>query len=130
MRAHAKNAQAVAEALEAHPKVARVLYPGLPSHPQHDLAKEQMEGFGGMVSAELKGGVEAAKAFLGRLRYFFLAESLGGVESLAEAPALMTHQSIPAAERQKRGLSDGLIRLSVGIEDAQDLVEDVLQALA
>ncbi|MDE1835136.1 MAG: PLP-dependent transferase [Euryarchaeota archaeon] len=129
MRAHAQNALAVARALEEHPKVARVLYPGLPSHPQHDLARQQMSGHGGMVSAELKEGLEAAKRFLSRLRYFFLAESLGGVESLVEAPALMTHQSIPKAEREKRGLSDGLIRFSVGVEDPQDLVDDVLQAL-
>ncbi|MDE2046510.1 MAG: PLP-dependent transferase, partial [Thermoplasmata archaeon] len=129
MRAHAQNALAVARALEEHPKVARVLYPGLPSHPQHDLVRQQMSGHGGMVSAELKEGLEAAKRFLSRLRYFFLAESLGGVESLVEAPALMTHQSIPKAEREKRGLSDGLIRFSVGVEDPQDLVDDVLQAL-
>lgn len=129
MRAHAKNAEAVARALEAHPKVERVLYPGLPSHPQHELAKEQMSGFGGMVSAELKGGLDASKLFLSKLRYFFLAESLGGVESLVEAPALMTHMSIPRAEREKRGLTDGLIRFSVGVEDPDDLVEDVTRAL-
>ncbi len=129
MRAHAKNAEAVARALEAHPKVERVLYPGLPSHPQHELAKEQMSGFGGMVSAELKGGLEASKLFLSKLHYFFLAESLGGVESLVEAPALMTHMSIPKAEREKRGLTDGLIRFSVGVEDPDDLVEDVTRAL-
>jgi cystathionine gamma-lyase len=129
MRAHALNAMAVARALEKSKKVSRVIYPGLPSHPQHALAKEQMEGFGGMVSAELKGGLPAAKRFLSRLHYFFLAESLGGVESLVESPALMTHQSIPEKERVRRGLTAGLIRFSVGIEDPQDLVEDVLQAL-
>ena len=129
MRAHEKNAHEVASALQKHKKVKRVLYPGLPSHPQHALARQQMDGFGGMVTAELKGGLEEARRFLSRLHYFFLAESLGGVESLVEAPALMTHMSIPREEREKRGISDGLIRFSVGIEDHEDLVEDVLQAL-
>lgn len=129
MRAHAANALMVAKALEAHPKVAKVIYPGLASHPQHELAEEQMTGFGGIVSAELKGGEAASRKFLSRLKLFFIAESLGGIESLVECPGLMTHMSIPKAEREKRGLSDGLIRFSVGVEDGADLVEDVLQAL-
>jgi cystathionine beta-lyase/cystathionine gamma-synthase len=129
MRAHAANAKAVAEALSRHPKVAKVLYPGLSSHPQYELARRQMNGFGGMVTVDLKGGLKDSRRFLSRLRYFYLGESLGGVESLVEAPALMTHQSIPKEMREKRGISDGLLRLSVGIEDRDDLVEDVLQAL-
>lgn len=129
MRAHASNAMAVAKVLESHPRVNRVLYPGLPSHPQHALAKQQMSGFGGMVTADLKGGLAESKAFLAKLRYFYLGESLGGVESLIEAPALMTHQSIPKEEREARGITDGLLRFSVGVEDPQDLVEDILDAL-
>jgi cystathionine beta-lyase/cystathionine gamma-synthase len=129
MRAHAANAQAVAEALSHHPKVSRVIYPGLSSHPQHDLARKQMYGFGGMVTADLKGGLKDARKFLSRLHYFYLGESLGGVESLVEAPSLMTHQSIPKEMREARGITDGLLRLSVGIEDRDDLVEDVMQAL-
>jgi len=129
MRAHAENAQAVAEMLEGHPRVARVLFPGLPSHPQFELARRQMSGPGGMVTFELKGGEREARGFLSRLRIFLLAESLGGVESLVESPALMTHQSIPLAERQRRGIADGLVRLSVGVEDREDLLGDVRQAL-
>ncbi|EQD52623.1 Cys/Met metabolism, pyridoxal phosphate-dependent enzyme, partial [mine drainage metagenome] len=129
MRAHAANAQAVAETLEGHPRVARVLFPGLPSHPQFELARRQMSGPGGMVSVELKGGETEARSFLSRLRIFLLAESLGGVESLVESPALMTHQSIPSEERRRRGIVDGLLRLSVGVEDREDLVMDVRQAL-
>jgi cystathionine beta-lyase/cystathionine gamma-synthase len=129
MRAHAANAEAVAEALSRHPKVSKVLYPGLSSHPQHELAVRQMSGFGGMVTVDLKGGLKEARKFLSRLHYFYLGESLGGVESLVEAPALMTHQSIPKEMREARGITDGLLRLSVGIEDRDDLVEDVLQAL-
>ena len=129
MRAHAANARAVALALEGHPRVERVLYPGLPSHPQHELARRQMTGFGGMVTADLKGGLPEARRFLSKLRYFYLGESLGGVESLIEAPALMTHQSIPKAEREARGIRDGLLRFSVGVEDPDDLVADVLGAL-
>ena len=129
MRAHAANAQRIAELLEGHPQVASVHYPGLPSHPQHALARRQMHGFGGMVSVELRGGLPAARKFLGALQYFYIGESLGGVESLAEVPALMTHQSIPPEERRRRGLGDGLVRLSVGIEDGDDLVEDVREAL-
>lgn len=130
MRAHEASARAVAEALEAHRKVRRVFYPGLASHPQHELAGRQMSGFGGMLSAELAGGEPAARRFLKRLRIFTLAESLGGVESLAEHPASMTHASVPPAERKARGLDDGLVRLSCGIEDPADLVEDVRRALA
>lgn len=130
MREHAKNAQAVAEFLEAHPEVDRVYYPGLPSHPQHELAKRQMSGFGGMVSFTLKGPEQRAIDFANRMHYFSLAESLGGVESLICHPARMTHGSIPKEEREKRGVTDGLLRLSVGIEDVDDLVDDLKQALA
>ncbi len=130
MREHARNAQVVAEYLEAHDGVSRVYYPGLPSHPQHDLAKRQMSGFGGMVSFVLEGPQERALDFAHRLRYFSLAESLGGVESLICHPARMTHGSIPKEDRERRGVTDGLLRLSVGIEDAQDLVDDLEQALA
>jgi cystathionine beta-lyase/cystathionine gamma-synthase len=129
MREHAKNAQAVAEFLEAHPEVERVYYPGLPSHPQHELAKRQMSGFGGMVSFTLKGPEQRAIDFANRMHYFSLAESLGGVESLICHPARMTHGSIPKEEREKRGVTDGLLRLSVGIEDVDDLIEDLKQAL-
>ncbi|MGB8521037.1 MAG: cystathionine gamma-synthase [Candidatus Tumulicola sp.] len=130
MREHASNAQAVAEFLESHPAVARVYYPGLPSHPQHDLARRQMSGFGGMVSFVLHGPPERGLDFAGRLRYFSLAESLGGVESLICHPARMTHGSIPAESRESRGITDGLLRLSVGIEDGDDLIDDLKSALA
>jgi cystathionine beta-lyase len=130
MDRHCSNAMAVATWLANHPKVAKVHYPGLPSHPQHELAKRQMRQFGGMVSVELKATVEQAKVVASSFRVFSLAESLGGVESLVDHPASMTHASIPAAERQKAGLSDGLIRLSVGIEDERDLIADLAQALA
>jgi cystathionine gamma-lyase len=129
MRQHAQNAQAVAEFLAAHPEVERVYYPGLPSHPQHALAKRQMSGFGGMVSFVLKGPQSRALDFAHRLRYFSLAESLGGVESLICHPARMTHGSIPKEDRERRGVTDGLLRLSVGIEDAEDLLEDLRSAL-
>ncbi|HET6896093.1 MAG TPA: cystathionine gamma-synthase [Candidatus Baltobacteraceae bacterium] len=129
MREHAKNAQAVAEFLEAHAEVDRVYYPGLPSHPQHELAKRQMTGFGGMVSFTLKGPEQRAIDFANRMQYFSLAESLGGVESLICHPARMTHGSIPKEEREKRGVTDGLLRLSVGIEDVDDLIDDLRQAL-
>jgi cystathionine beta-lyase/cystathionine gamma-synthase len=129
MREHAKNAQAVAEFLEAHDEVDRVFYPGLASHPQHELAKRQMSGFGGMVSFTLKGPEQRAIDFANRMKYFSLAESLGGVESLICHPARMTHGSIPKEEREKRGVSDGLLRLSVGIEDVEDLIEDLKSAL-
>jgi cystathionine gamma-synthase/cystathionine gamma-lyase len=129
MREHAKNAQAVAEFLESHEEVDRVYYPGLPSHPQHELAKRQMSGFGGMVSFTLKGPEQRAIDFANRMKYFSLAESLGGVESLICHPARMTHGSIPKEEREKRGVTDGLLRLSVGIEDLDDLLEDLRTAL-
>ncbi len=129
MREHAKNAQAIAEFLSAHPEVDRVYYPGLPSHPQHELAKRQMSGFGGMVSFTLKGPEQRAIDFANRMQFFSLAESLGGVESLICHPARMTHGSIPKEEREKRGVTDGLLRLSVGIEDVDDLIGDLDQAL-
>ncbi|HTZ56156.1 MAG TPA: cystathionine gamma-synthase [Candidatus Acidoferrum sp.] len=129
MRQHAQNAQAVAEFLAAHPEVDRVYYPGLPSHPQHALAKRQMSGFGGMVSFVLKGPQSRALDFAHRLRLFSLAESLGGVESLICHPARMTHGSIPKEDRERRGVTDGLLRLSVGIEDVEDLLDDLRTAL-
>lgn len=130
MRQHAENAQMVAEYLEAHPEVDRVYYPGLASHPQHQLARAQMSGFGGMVSFVLKGEQSRALDFANRLKYFSLAESLGGVESLICHPARMTHGSIPKEDRERRGVTDGLLRLSVGIEDADDLLDDLRSALA
>lgn len=128
MRQHNDNAIRMANFLVEHPKVKKVLYPGLPSHPQHALAKKQMRGFGGMVSVEM-GSLEAGKQFVKNVRLFALAESLGGVESLICHPASMTHASIPKEERDKLGLTDGLVRLSVGCEDAEDLIEDVRSAL-
>lgn len=123
------NAKKIAEFLSNHPKVGEVHYPGLSSHPQHELAKKQMDDFGGMVSFSLKDdSIEAANKFMASTRYFTLAESLGGVESLISHPASMTHGSIPKAVREKAGLKDSLIRLSVGIEDADDLIEDLEQA--
>jgi cystathionine beta-lyase/cystathionine gamma-synthase len=129
MREHEANALQVAGFLGTHSKVTRVLYPGLPGHPQRALALRQMSGFGGTLSFEVSGGLEAARAVVERTRLFTLAESLGGVESLIELPAAMTHASIPAAVRRSRGVADGLIRLSVGIEDAGDLIRDLDQAL-
>ncbi len=129
MERHCANAMKLAEALRAWPGITRVLYPGLPEHPGHDIARKQMRGFGGMISIELEGGFEPAKAFCSQLNTFSLAESLGGVESLASHPATMTHASLSATERQARGISDGLVRLSVGIEDIQDLLNDIEQAL-
>lgn len=129
MERHAFNAQKVAEHLAKHPKVSKVFYPGLPSHPQHALAKKQMSGFSGMMSFEVKGDETMAKTVMESFKLFSLAESLGGVESLVCYPAMMTHAAIPAAERAKIGISDGLIRLSVGIEDMDDLIADVDQAL-
>ncbi|MGB6985018.1 MAG: cystathionine gamma-synthase [Candidatus Aquilonibacter sp.] len=129
MRQHEHNAQAVAEFLDAHPEVEQVFYPGLPSHPQHALAKRQMSGFGGMVSFVLKGPQSRALDFAHRLRFFSLAESLGGVESLICHPARMTHGSIPKEDRERRGVTDGLLRLSVGIEDLEDLLDDLRIAL-
>lgn len=130
MERHCRNALAVAEFLSGHPNIERVIYPGLASHPQHALAKKQMHGFGGMVSAIVKGGVGPATTMLKRCEVFTLAESLGGVESLIEHPALMTHASIPAQTRANIGIVDGLIRLSVGIENAEDLIADLTAALA
>ncbi len=129
MRQHEQNALAVARFLEGHPQVATVNYPGLPSHPQHDLAKKQMSGFSGMVSFTLKGGTEAAYAAVQKTRLFSFAESLGGVESLITHPATMTHAAIPKEQREARGVTDGLMRLSVGIEDADDLIADLEQAI-
>lgn len=129
MERHCENAIDIAGYLESHPKVRRVYYPGLESHPQFELARRQMSGFGGMISFEMDGGLEEARTFLEGLRIFSLAESLGGVESLVEHPALMTHASIPREEREKVGISDSLIRASVGIEDVEDLKEDLDKAL-
>jgi len=130
MDRHGENALALARHLEKDPRVRRVIYPGLASHPQRALAERQMSGFGGMVSFELAGGVEAANTFASSTRVFTLAESLGGVESLVEVPASMTHASIPADVRRKAGLPDGLVRLSVGIEHVDDLLADVDRALS
>jgi cystathionine gamma-lyase len=129
MRQHEANAMAVARFLESHDRIARVRYPGLASHPQHALAKRQMRGFGGMVTCDLRGGLDDARRFLERLRLFALAESLGGVESLVEHPAIMTHASLPAERRAALGISDTMVRLSVGIEHVDDLVGDLRQAL-
>ena len=130
MRAHCANAQALAEWLQGHDGVADVIYPGLASHPHHALAKRQMDGFGGIVSVRIAGGFDGAKRFCERLELFTLAESLGGVESLANHPAVMTHASIPPARRAELGISDDLVRLSVGIEDVADLQRDLERALA
>ena len=130
MREHDRNARAIAQFLAAHQKIARVFYPGLATHPQHELAKRQMSGFGGMISFEVAGGLEAARRVVEATRLFALAESLGGVESLIELPAAMTHASIPAETRRAHGVSDGLVRISVGIEDVNDLIVDLDRALA
>ena len=130
MRAHCENAQAIAEFLENHDKIERVYYPGLASHPQHELASRQMRGFGGMVSAVLTGSLAESRRFLEHCSVFSLAESLGGVESLIEHPALMTHASLPAQTRAELGINDSLIRLSVGIEDVEDLIADLDHALS
>lgn len=129
MRQHGSNAMAVARFLEGRPGVRRVIYPGLPSHPQHDLAARQMSGFGGIVSIELEGGEDAARDFLKRSKLFITAESLGGVESLADHPAIMTHASVPENLREAAGITGGLIRLSVGIENEDDLLTDLAGAL-
>jgi len=129
MREHAANAQKIAEFLESRDDVERVFYPGLASHPQHELAKRQMSGFGGMLSFTLKGPQSRALDLARRTKYFSLAESLGGVESLICHPGRMTHGSIPKEEREARGITDGLLRLSVGIEDIEDLIEDLRAAL-
>jgi cystathionine beta-lyase/cystathionine gamma-synthase len=129
MRQHCQSAQIIAEHLEKHPKVKRVYYPGLTSHPQHELATRQMHLPGGMVSIELNGDLADAKRMLESTHLFALAESLGGVESLIEHPAIMTHASVDPKLRQALGISDTLIRLSVGIEDVNDLIEDLEEAL-
>jgi len=131
MERHSANALRIASWLERHPKIERVLYPGLPSHPQHPLARRQMRGgFGGMIGAVARGGLTDVKNFLARCQLFALAESLGGVESLIEHPAIMTHASVPPEVRRQLGFDDGLVRLSVGIEDVDDLIADLDQALA
>lgn len=130
MERHAGNALKIAQFLENHPKVRKVIYPGLSSHPQHELAKKQMTGFGGIVTFFIKGGLEAARKFLERVTVFSLAESLGGVESLIEHPAIMTHASLPKEVREKIGITDELIRVSVGIENVDDLIDDLKQAIA
>ncbi|MES2802319.1 MAG: cystathionine gamma-synthase [Bdellovibrionota bacterium] len=128
MKAHAENAIKVANYLEKHAQVEKIIYPGLTSHPQHALAKEQMSGFGGMITFFIKGGLPAARKFLESVEVFALAESLGGVESLIEHPAIMTHASVPAEQRKALGIDDSLIRLSVGVEDVDDLLQDLEQA--
>jgi len=130
MERHCTSALKIAQFLESHPQVEGVIYPGLPSHPQHELAKRQMHGFGGIVTARIKGGLEGSKRFLERCQLFTLAESLGGVESLIEHPAIMTHASVPPHVRAELGIDDGLVRLSVGIEDADDLIQDLRSALS
>ena len=130
MRQHEENALAVAEFLRDHPQVETVNYPGLPSHPQHELAKRQMSGFSGMVSFTLRGGAEAAYAAVQKTRVFHFAESLGGVESLITHPATMTHAALPREQREARGVTDGLMRLSVGIEDKEDLIADLDRSIS
>jgi cystathionine gamma-lyase len=129
MERHCASALKIAQFLEGHPRVEAVIYPGLASHPQHELARRQMRGFGGIVTARIGGGLEATKRFLERTQLFTLAESLGGVESLIEHPAIMTHASVPSEVRTALGIDDGLVRLSVGIEDVDDLIADLRSAL-
>ncbi|EJZ58742.1 Cystathionine beta-lyases/cystathionine gamma-synthase [Pseudomonas fluorescens R124] len=129
MERHCSNALELAKWLEQQPQVKRVYYPGLPSHPQHELAKRQMHGFGGMISVDLNSDLEGARRFLENVKIFALAESLGGVESLIEHPAIMTHATIPAETRAKLGIGDGLVRLSVGVEELEDLRADLAHAL-
>lgn len=129
MKAHCESALELAAWLEKHPAIDGVIYPGLKSHPQHALAKRQMDGFGGIISVEVKGGLKKARKMLERCELFALAESLGGVESLIEHPAIMTHASVPAANRRRLGISDGLVRLSVGVEDLADLRAELADAL-
>jgi len=129
MERHCDSAMQVAQYLEQHEAIEKVYYPGLQSHPQHELAKQQMNGFGGMISVVLKGGLASAKTFLENTQLFSLAESLGGVESLIEHPAIMTHASVPEAIRNEIGIVDGLVRLSVGIETLEDLIADIKIAL-
>lgn len=129
VRQHEQNAAAVAEYLNGHPAVQKVYYPGLPSHPGHEIARRQMKGFGGMVAFELKGGTGAAYSFLKKVELFLLAESLGGASSLVAHPATMTHASMPKEHREKAGITDGLVRLSVGLENIEDIIADLRQAL-
>lgn len=129
MERHCQNAAKIADHLNNHPKVEKVIYPGLPSHPQHELAKKQMCGFGGMITIYIKGGLEESRKMLEKTHLFACAESLGGVESLIEHPAIMTHASVPADQRAKLGITDNLIRLSVGIEGVDDLIADLDQAI-
>ena len=130
MKQHEINATAIAHFLKTRPAIGRVFYPGLPEHPGHDLAAKQMKGFGGMVSFEMKGGLEAVNSFLRRVKVFTLAESLGGMTSLAGHPATQSHASMSREQREKIGITDGLVRLSVGLENIDDLLEDLAQALA
>ena len=129
MERHNRNAMSVAEFLENHPKVSRVAYPGLESDPGYTIAKEQMSGYSGMISFELKGGIPSGKHLMNNVKLCLLAESLGSVETMITHPATMTHAEVPVKERHARGLSDGLVRLSVGIEDEIDIIEDLKQAL-
>lgn len=130
MREHQKNAMEVAKYLEAHPKVKNIFYPGLPSHPQHELAKKQADGFGGMIAFELNGGLEAGKVLMNNIEVFHLAVSLGTVDSLIQHPASMTHSPVPEEDRQAAGITDGLVRVSVGIENIEDLIGALDRALA
>ncbi|HZW59163.1 MAG TPA: PLP-dependent transferase, partial [Woeseiaceae bacterium] len=129
MRQHEESAHKIAAALERHPGVARVHYPGLPGHPQHELAKKQQLGFGGMLSFEIAGGLEAVREFVESLKQFSLAESLGGIESLVCHPATMTHAAVRADVLADAGVGENLVRLSVGLEDGDDLLADILAAL-
>jgi cystathionine gamma-lyase len=129
MEQHQKSTLEIARYLEKHPKINKVIYPGLNSHPQHDLIKTQASGFGGVLSFEIKGSMVDAERFLEKLELFALAESLGGVESLIELPALMTHAAVPKEVRERIGITDTLVRVSVGIEDTEDLIADLEQAL-
>ena len=129
MQRHWENAEKIASYLEGHPKVSKVVYPGLESHPMHKIAKSQMKGYSGMISFELEGGLEAGKKLMNSVDLCLLAESLGAVETMITHPATMTHVDVPAAQRHARGLGDGLVRLSVGIEDVDDILADLEQAL-
>jgi cystathionine gamma-lyase len=130
MEKHCENAFEIATFLEEHEAIEKIYYPGLSNHPNHEIAKKQMSGFGGMITVVLKGGLKTATTFLERTKIFALAESLGGVESLIEHPAIMTHASVPAEVRKDLGIEDGLVRLSVGIESVEDLLDDLNQALS
>ena len=129
MERHCENAFKIANFLEGHEAIAKIYYPGLASHPNHDVAKKQMNGYGGMITVVLKGGLKSATTFLERTKLFALAESLGGVESLIEHPAIMTHASVPTDLRKELGIEEGLVRLSVGIESSEDLLADLDQSL-